>query len=47
MVELKRFNVKWKGGQLDRTIVEETEEKAREYMEKKYPNREIISVGEY
>ena len=47
MGQLKRFNFKWKGGQLDRTILEETEEEAREYMEKKYPKRIILSVKEY
>ncbi len=42
-----RFNVKWKGGQLDRTILEESKEKAEEYMKKKYPKREILSIEEY
>ncbi len=46
-MEIKKFNVKWKGGQLDRTILETSEEKAREYMEKKYPKRVILSIEQY
>ena len=46
-MKLKRFNFKWKGGQLDRTIIEESKEKAEEYMRKKYPKREILSIEEY
>ena len=46
-MEIKRFNVKWKGGQLDRTIHTETKEKAEEYFKKKYPKREILEIKEY
>jgi hypothetical protein len=46
-MEIKRFNVKFKGGQLDRTIHEETKEKAEEYFKKKFPKRKILSIEEY
>lgn len=46
-MKTKRFNFKWKGGQLDRTIIETSKEEAEEYMRKKYPNREILSIEEY
>jgi len=46
-MEIKKFNIKWKGKQLDRTILEISKEKAREYMLKKYPNRIIELIEEY
>ena len=47
MTELKKFNVKFKDKrQLDRTIIEEDIEKAKNYMINKYPERVIISIEE-
>lgn len=44
---IKKFNFKFKDKrQLDRTCIEETKEKAEEYMRNKYPNRIIISIEE-
>ena len=43
---LKRFNVKFKGGQLERTIHTETEQEAKDYINKKYPKREILNIEE-
>jgi hypothetical protein len=46
--EIKKFNVKFKDKrQLDRTVLAETETQAREYINKKYPNREIVSIQQY
>ena len=42
---MKGYNFKFKT-QLDRTIFEETKEKAEEYMRNKYPNRIIIEIEE-
>ena len=47
MVEiLKKFNVKFKGGQLERSIITATKEEAEIYFKNKYPKREIESIKE-
>jgi hypothetical protein len=44
MYEMKIYDVKWVKGQLGRSIVAENEQEVKEYMNKKYPKREILSI---
>ncbi len=44
---IKRFNVSWKGGQLDRSMLELDKKSVKKYMMKKYPKRKIKSITQY
>lgn len=46
MTIMKKFNIKFTKGQLDRTYFAENKEGVEIYFKKKYPNREILLIEE-